>query len=255
MSNSTRSAPAATAASQRRERVLGRDRRRAAVADRRAAARPRAPEVHVVLITTIAQSSPSSPPAKARHAATTASAISCAGCAGSLGEQRVEPLAAEELARRAAPRSRRRCRGRPADPGGSSARTCSYVCARVDAEREAAAAQSLDACRRAGRAAARDARRSRRRPCLAGSTVRYAIVMNLPTAISPTTTSFACARKSDGSGCSRASERKTNFAIAMSAVASIPCPVTSPSTTASRPSGSSRKSKTSPPTSTCAADS
>ena len=41
----------------------------------------------------------------------------------------------------------------------------------------------------------------------------------------------------DGSGCSRASERKTNFAIAMSAVASIPCPVTSPSTTASRPSG------------------
>ena len=32
------------------------------------------------------------------------------------------------------------------------------------------------------------------------------------------------------------SERKTYFAIAMSAVASMPCPVTSPSTTASRPS-------------------
>ena len=33
------------------------------------------------------------------------------------------------------------------------------------------------------------------------------------------------------------SERKTNFAIAMSAAASIPCPVTSPSATARRPSG------------------
>ncbi len=61
--------------------------------------------------------------------------------------------------------------------------------------------------------------------------------MNFPVAISPTTTSFAAARKSPGSGCSRASERKTNFAIAMSAAASMPCPVTSPSTTASRPSG------------------
>ena len=64
------------------------------------------------------------------------------------------------------------------------------------------------------------------------------MVMNLPGAISPQTTSFAAARKSPGSGCSRASERKTNFAIAMSAAASIPCPVTSPSTTASRPSAS-----------------
>ena len=88
-----------------------------------------------------------------------------------------------------------------------------------------------------------------------GSTVTYAIVMNLPTAISPTTTSFACARNSDGSECSRASDRNTNFAIAMSAVASMPCPVTSPRTTARRPSASSMKSKTSPPTSTCAADS
>ena len=60
--------------------------------------------------------------------------------------------------------------------------------------------------------------------------------MNLPIAISPTTTSFAAARNADGSECSRASDRKTNFAIAMSAVASMPCPVTSPSTTASRPS-------------------
>ena len=40
-----------------------------------------------------------------------------------------------------------------------------------------------------------------------------------------------------GPGCSRASER-TNFVIAMSAAASIPLPVTSPTTTASRPSDS-----------------
>ncbi len=47
---------------QRRERVLGRDRGRAAMADddRRAVATP---EIHVFLITTIAQSSPRSPPA------------------------------------------------------------------------------------------------------------------------------------------------------------------------------------------------
>ena len=77
---------------------------------------------------------------------------------------------------------------------------------------------------------------------LTGSQATYAIVMNLPSAISSATTSFACARKSAGSGCSRASERNVNRAIAMSAVASIPCPVTSPTATASRPSGSSRKS-------------
>src|SRR5438552_14792522 len=41
-----------------------------------------------------------------------------------------------------------------------------------------------------------------------GCRARYAIVMNLPAAISPATTSFAWARKSAGSGCSRASERK-----------------------------------------------
>ena len=66
--------------------------------------------------------------------------------------------------------------------------------------------------------------------------------MNFPSPISSSTISFAAARNSDGSECSRASERKTNFAIAMSAAASIPWPVTSPSTTASRPSASSRKS-------------
>ena len=79
--------------------------------------------------------------------------------------------------------------------------------------------------------------------------------MNFPAPISPATTSFAEARNSPGCGCSRVSERKTNFAIAMSAAASIPCPVTSPSTTASRPSGAPRKSNTSPPTSTRADDS
>ena len=64
------------------------------------------------------------------------------------------------------------------------------------------------------------------------------MVTNFPAATSSTTTSFACARKSPGSGCSRETERKTNFVIAMSAVASTPWPVTSPSTTASRPSSS-----------------
>ena len=66
------------------------------------------------------------------------------------------------------------------------------------------------------------------------------MVMNRPGAISEETTSFAAARNSPGSTCSRASERKTYFAIAMSAVASTPWPVTSPSTTASRPSPSVR---------------
>ena len=64
--------------------------------------------------------------------------------------------------------------------------------------------------------------------------------MNFPAATSLATTSFAAARNSPGLECSRASERKTNFAIAMSAVASIPWPVTSPSTTASRSSSSRR---------------
>ena len=62
------------------------------------------------------------------------------------------------------------------------------------------------------------------------------MVMKRPDAISDETTSFAAARNSPGTTCSRASERKTYFAIAMSAVASTPWPVTSPSTTASRPS-------------------
>src|SRR5919108_114953 len=58
--------------------------------------------------------------------------------------------------------------------------------------------------------------------------------MNFPVSISSTTTSFAFARKSEGSGCFRASARKLNFAIAMSAAAWIPLPSTSPMTTASR---------------------
>ena len=48
--------------------------------------------------------------------------------------------------------------------------------------------------------------------------------MNLPARPRSSTTSFAAARKSPGSGWSRASERKMNFAIAMSAAASIPWP-------------------------------
>ena len=96
---------------------------------------------------------------------------------------------------------------------------------------------------------------AQRSPPVAPSRVTTTIVMNLPSAISSPTTPFAAARKSPGSGCSRASERNTNFAIAMSAAASTPCPLTSPSTTARRPSSSTRKSNTSPPTSRRADDS
>src|SRR6185436_2734616 len=63
------------------------------------------------------------------------------------------------------------------------------------------------------------------------------MVMNLPVSTSSTTTSFTAARKSPGSECMRASARKLNFAIAMSAAAWMPFPVTSPRTTASRPRG------------------
>ena len=50
------------------------------------------------------------------------------------------------------------------------------------------------------------------------------MVMNLPSAISPPTTPLAAASRSPGSGCSRTSDRKTYFAIAMSAAASTPWP-------------------------------
>src|SRR5262249_33062622 len=63
---------------ERRERVLGRAHRRAAMPDdERTIAR--ACEVHVLRATTIAQSSRNSPPANARQSASTAAASACAG--------------------------------------------------------------------------------------------------------------------------------------------------------------------------------
>ena len=128
---------------QRRERVLGCDRRRATMADDDRRPVP-PPEVHVFLITTIAQSSP-------RFAARIGAAGTDDGVCdllrgppGSLGEQRVETLAAEEVG--AAPRldhavgveddGRPRWQLRP---------HLVVRLRRVDAEREAAAAQRLDA--------------------------------------------------------------------------------------------------------------
>ena len=113
---------------------------------------------------------------------------------------------------------------------------------RLDAEREAPrreeadrAVGGQDANRRMSGARGADGP-------MAGSTVTQAIVTKFPPASSPSATSFACARSAAGSGYKRTSDRNANFASAMSAVAAIPCPLASPSTTASLPSGSRRKS-------------
>ena len=114
---------------------------------------------------------------------------------------------------------------------------------RLDAEREAARREEAD---RAVGGQDADRRmpgaRGRSTAPVAGSTVTQAIVTKFPPASSPNATSFACARSAAGSGYRRTSERNANFASAMSAVAAIPCPLASPSTTASSPSGSVRKS-------------
>ena len=96
-SNSTRSAPAATAAS--RTRACSRARASAAprwpITSGRPSVRPAGSRL---CATTTAQSSASSPPANARQSARTAAASACAGELGPLGQARVEPLDAVELA-------------------------------------------------------------------------------------------------------------------------------------------------------------
>src|SRR5581483_4161640 len=237
---------------ERRRRVLRGERRRSPVPDDER--RPVAPaEVHARRMTTTAQSSGRSAPAYARVAATTASASGWAprvAFAASTSSSRSTPKRSRPERASITPSVYRTT----APPGGRPTSTCSYVCgASIPSARPPHESGSTlpSGSTILGSGCPALAHRTRPSP----SIVTYAIVMNLPTAISPTTTSFAYARNSDGSGCSRASDRNTNFAIAMSAVASIPCPVTSPRTTASRPSASSRKSNTSPPTSTWAADS
>ena len=109
---------------------------------------------------------------------------------------------------------------------------------RLDAEREAARREQADRAVGGQDADRRDARRSRPKTApWSGSTVTQTIVTKFPPASSPNATSFACARSAAGSGYSRTSDRNANFASAMSAVAAIPCPLASPSTTASSPSG------------------
>ena len=111
---------------------------------------------------------------------------------------------------------------------------------RVDAERQAAREDPLDRAVRVHQPGCGMAAAAHATSPLAASITSSTIVMNLPGAMSEETTSFAAARNFPGSTCSRASERKTYFAIAMSAVASTPWPVTSPRTTARRPSSSVR---------------
>ena len=124
---------------ERRERVLGRDRRRAAMADHE---RPAAASARF----TCADARRSrSRPAGRRRAKLAARGerprrrSPAPAAVAFADEHRVEPLDPEELAADAATRSRRRCRARPSRPAAAAAPTCSYCLRRVDPEREAAA--------------------------------------------------------------------------------------------------------------------
>ena len=127
MSNSTRSTPAGDRRLERGERVLRRDRRRAAVPDHERAAAP------------AARGSRRGAARRSRSRRAGRRLRSPAGrehgvgdllrrgrrCAG---EHLVEPLEPEELAPRRATRSRRRCRARPRRRARARALTCSYIC-------------------------------------------------------------------------------------------------------------------------------
>ena len=103
--------------------------------------------------------------------------------------------------------------------GAERCRDLFVALAGLDPERDAARVERLDPALRTSRGGGWPADAQRTVP-VAPSTSSTTIVMNLPSAISPPTTPLAAASRAPGSGCSRTSERKTYFAIAMSAAAS-----------------------------------
>ena len=141
-----------------------------------------------------------------------------------LGEQRVEPLDPELLA--AAPRlddavcvhddDRTRREGR----GNRLVHLWD-----IDPERKPVRGDALDGAIRKNEPRLGVPAAGKATSPFTASITSSTMVMKRPEAISEETTSFAAARNSPGTTCSRASDRKTYFAIAMSAVASTPWPV------------------------------